>query len=278
MLKEKKPVIVKELTELIDNYSVIGVINMEKFPSRALQNMRESMRGNAVIKMSRKSLIKKAIANSKKKDIQKLDEKLTKVPALLMTNENPFKVFKVIKENKTPRAAKPGDVPSVDIVIAKGPTPLAPGPSISVLQKAGLKTSVQGGKIAVMADKVVCKAGEAVTQEVADVLSLLKMEPMEIGMDLSYVWEGGTIYDREVLDVSIDDYIRDVETAVRHAVNLSVNTGYPTKLTAPIMIQKAFAEARTLAIDADVIEKDFIDEVLKKAARAAKMIEDKTNS
>jgi large subunit ribosomal protein L10 len=250
---------------------------MRKLPTRALQNMRESMRGTAVIRMSRKSLIKKAIANSKKKDIKKLEENLADVPALLVTNENPFKIFKVIKENKTPAAAKPGDVPANDILVSKGPTPLPPGPSISTLQKAGLKTSVQGGKIAVLADKVVCKAGEAVSQEVADVLSLLKVEPMEIGMDLTCVWEGGTIYGRDILDVSVDDYIRDVETAVRHAVNLSVNTGYPTKLTAPIMIQKAFAEARTLAIDADVIEKEFIDEVLKKAARAAKSLEDKAN-
>ncbi len=277
MLKNEKPKIVEELTQLIDNYSVIGVINMRKLPTKALQNMRESMRGIAIIKMSRKTMIKRAIKNSKK-DVQNLEAHLTTVPALLVTNENPFKIFKTIKENKTPAAAKPGDVPAHDILIQKGPTPLPPGPSISTLQKAGLKTSVQAGKIAVLADKVVCKAGEAVSEEVAAVLSLLKVEPMEIGMDLAYVWENGTIYGRDVLDVSIDDYINDIVSCVRKAVNLSVNTGYPTKLTAPIMIQKAFAEARTLAIDADIIEKDFIDEVLKKAARAAKMIEDKTNN
>jgi large subunit ribosomal protein L10 len=275
MLKNEKPKIVKELTHLIDTHEVIGVINMRKLPTRALQNMRESMRGTAIIKMSRKSLIKKALHESKK-EVKNLEEKLTGVPALLLTNENPFRIFKTLKENKTPASAKPGDIPAKDITIPKGPTPLPPGPSISTLQKAGLKTSVQGGKIAVMADKIVCKAGEKITQEVADVLSLLKIEPMEIGMDLAYVWEDGTIYDRTVLDVSVDDYINDLVRGVQHAVNLSVNTGYPTKLTVPIMIQKAFAEARTLAIEADIIEKEFIDEVLKKAARAAKMLKERT--
>src|SRR3972149_11281166 len=110
MLKNEKPKIVEELTQLIDNYSVIGVINMRKLPTKALQNMRESMRGVAIIKMSRKTMIKRAIKNSKK-DVQNLEAHLTTVPALLVTNENPFKIFKTIKENKTPAAAKPGDVP-----------------------------------------------------------------------------------------------------------------------------------------------------------------------
>jgi len=65
---------------------------------------------------------------------------------------------------------------------------------------------------------------------------------------------------------------------VTYGVNLSVNTGYPTKLTAPLMIQKAFAEARTLAIEADVIEKEFIVHVLSKAERAAKLLGEKTGS
>ena len=272
MLKQDKPRVVEELTDMINSYSVIGVINMRKLPARALLQMKESLRGAAVIRMSRKTMIKRALDGSNK-EIKNLE--LTAVPALLFSNENPFRLYRLIKDSRTPAAARPGDIPANDIIIQKGSTGLPPGPSISTLQKVGLKTSVQAGKIAVMSDKVVCKAGESVTQEVADVLSLLKMEPMEIGMDLVYVWENGTIYGHDVLDVSPESYIQELMLGVARAVNLSVNTGYPTKLTAPMMIQKAFMEARTLAIEADVIEKDFIDHVLAKAARAAKMLEER---
>jgi len=274
MRKDQKPKIVHELAHMIDSYSVIGVLNMRKMPARALGQMKESMRGQAVIRMSRKTLIKKALQSSKKENVKAIEDKLTEVPALLLTNENPFRLFKLLKENRTPAAAKPGDIALRDITIQKGSTNLPPGPSISVLQKVGLKTSVQAGKIAVMADKVVCKAGDKVTQEVADVLSLLKIEPMEIGLDLAFVWENGTIYGREVLDVSAEDYIAELMQCAAHGVNLSVNTGYPTKTTAPLMLQKAFSEARSLCIETNALEAEFIDEVLRKASREAKLLKE----
>ena len=116
MLKREKPKHVDELTSIIDVYSAIGVLNMHKMPARALQQMRESMRGTTVIKMSRKSLIKKAMEKSKKRNIKMLEEKMTGVPALLLTNENPFKLFRLLKENRTPAAAKVGDVKQVQTV------------------------------------------------------------------------------------------------------------------------------------------------------------------
>lgn len=275
MRKEEKPKYVENLTEMINNYSVVGVLNMHKMPARALQQMRESMRGTTVIKMGKKGFISRALNSSKKSNIKPLGEKLVGEPALLLTNENPFRLFRLIKENKTPAAAKPGDIATKDIVISKGSTNLPPGPSISTLQKVGLKTSVQGGKIAVMADKVACKSGEKITQDLADVLSLLKIEPMEIGLDLAYVWEDGTVYGKEVLDVSVEDYINELTMCVTQGVNLSVNTGYPTKLTMPLMLQKAFIETKALAVERDIVEKEFIEDILKKAERAAKSLESK---
>ncbi len=276
MLRQEKPKYIEDLARMIDEYSVIGILNMHKLPSRALQHMRESMRGTTIIKMGKKTLIKRAIGNSNKNNIRLLDEKLTGVPALLLTNENPFRLFKLLKENRTPAPAKPGDIAIKDITIQKGSTNLPPGPSISTLQKIGLKTSVQGGKIAVLQDKAVCRAGEKITQDLAGVLSLLKIEPMETGLELTYVWEDGTIYGKDVLDVSVEDYINELTRGVTYAVNLSVNVGYPTKLTIPLMIQKAFAEAKSLAVERGLAEKDFIEELIARAERAALAIENRT--
>lgn len=275
MLKQEKPKYVEDMTRLIDEYSVIGVLNMHKMPTRSLQSIRENVRDSTVIKMGRKTLIRKALEGSKKQNLKALEEKLSGEPALLLSRENPFRLFRLLKENRMPAAAKPGDIAIKDVVIPKGPTSLPPGPSISTLQKVGLKTSVQGGKIAVMADKVVCKAGETVSQELADVLALLKIEPMEVGLDLVYAWEDGTIYGKDVLDVSVEDYVNDLARCVVQGVNLSLNTGYPTKLTAPMMLQKVFLEAKSLAVERDIVEKEFIEDILKKAERAAKSLESK---
>jgi len=273
MLKRDKPKEVEKLKELISQYKVIGLLNMHKLPARQLGQIKNSISDVAKIRMSKKILISKVLKESGKANIDKLVEKIKDEPALLLSNENPFKVFSTLKNNRSKASAKAGDKAMIDIVVPKGPTELPPGPAISTLQKIKLKASVQGGKITVIDDKTVCKPGDVVTSDIADVLSLLKIEPMEIGLDLVAAWEDGMVYDRDILDVSVEDYIRDMENAVHQAVNLSVNVGYPTGLTIKLMLQKAFNEARALCTDAGILEKDFIDDILLKAIREAKSLE-----
>ena len=75
MKKQEKPKYVEQLAGMINDYSVIGVLNMHKMPARALQQMRESMRSSTVIKMGKKNLITKAL-NSSKKNVKDLQQKL----------------------------------------------------------------------------------------------------------------------------------------------------------------------------------------------------------
>ncbi len=271
MLKTEKPIQVQKMRELTVSYKVIGILNMHKLPAKQLQQMRESLRGKAIIKMTKKCLMKKSLESNQALQ-EKLDGKKLE-PALLFSNENPFKLYKILKESRTPASAKPGDIAIKDIMIPQGPTPLPPGPAISTLQKVGLKASVQNGKIAIMQDKIVCKTGGAVTEELASVLNLLKMEPMEIGLDLIVAYEDGVFYGKDVLDIDQSQYISELQHAAHQAVNLSLNTGYITSFTAPMAVQKAFMEARSLAMETDALEKDFIDAVLAKAIRELKAIE-----
>ncbi|MBI2173211.1 MAG: 50S ribosomal protein L10 [Candidatus Aenigmarchaeota archaeon] len=268
----KKENEVKELADIMNSHSVIGILDMHKMPARQLQMIRNKLRGKAVIRMSKKSLIRLAIENVQKKDINPLQDVLDTCgfePAILATNENPFRIYKFLKDNRSPAAAKPGDKATKDIMIQKGPTSLPPGPAISTLQKVGLKASVQGGKIAILQDKVVCKEGETINDDLAGVLSLLKIEPMEIGLRISHVYEDGTLYEKSVLDIDMDDYLKILQNCIHEAINLSVNTGYPTKETIRIMLQKAFIESKSLCIETNAMEKDFIDEILMKAVRQA---------
>ncbi len=274
MVKQEKMQEVEEMRRLIDSHNVIGVLNMHKLPARQLGRIRYRLQ-RTKIKMSKKSLTLRALEGSNKKNISSIKNKIDGPTALLFTNENPFRLFRQLKESRTPATAKTGDIATKDIVIQKGSTGLPPGPAISTLQKIGLKASVQGGKIAVLQDKVVCKIGERINEDTANVLSLLKLEPMEIGLDLIVAYEDGVIYEKDVLDVSADEYVRQIETAVHHAFNLSLNTGYPTKQTIELMIQKVFNEAKNLAVEADVLEKDFMDDILLKVIRQALALESK---
>lgn len=273
MLKLDKPQKVKEIGGMVDEYSVIGVLNMHKLPGRQLQAIRDSLRGKAVIRMGKKSLLQMVVQNSKKRDLPELLNFMQGETAFLLANENPFRLFRLIKNARSPAAAKANDIAPHDILIQKGSTNLPPGPAISTLQKIGLKTTVQGGKIAISQDKVVAKAGEKISEDVVNVLNLMKLEPMEIGLDLVVAYEDGFVYSKELLDIDMGRYLSEIYGCVTDAINLSVNAQYPTTLTVEIMLRKAFAEARALCMESGIIEDEFIGYLLSKAAREAEALE-----
>jgi large subunit ribosomal protein L10 len=274
MLKKDKPKELEEVKKLMEQYKTVGILSMHKLPARVQLKVKNNLKGVAVIRMSGKNVIERALKETKKGE--GLVEKMESSPALILSNENPFKLFALLKKNRVPSTAKLGDVVTKDIIIKKGSTGIAPGPAISTLQKVGLKTRVEGGKIAVADDKVIIKAGEAVNEDAVAVLSLLKIEPVEIGMNMVAAWDG-TMYGKDVLDVDAEQYLAEIAAAVSKAINLSVNTGYPTKLTIYIMLMKAFSEAKTLCIEANIFEKDAIGDVLSKAVAQMKALESKLN-
>lgn len=269
ILKSEKPKMVDELKRLIQSYKVVGVIDMHKMPTKQAQKMRERLRNIAAFKMTRKSLLTRALEATK----PELAGKLKGVPALILSNENAFKLYKILKQNRVPAAAKVNDIAAKEIVIPKGPTPIPPGPAISGLQKVGLKTGVQAGKIAVLQDKVVAKAGDVITADLVNVLNLLKMEPMDIGLEIVAAIEEGTVYEKAVLDIDAESYISSILLAVQQAMNLSLNTGYLIPETAVLAVQKAYLEAKTLATAANIIEKDFIADAIAKAELQAKELQ-----
>lgn len=265
MVSERKKAMVKEVGSLIEMYPVIGLLDMYKLPSRQLHDIRESMKGKAVIKMVKKKIMKIIIEKNEKAGLQKILEEIKEQPALLFSEVNPFELAKIIESSRTTAAAKPGDVATKDIVVKEGPTSLKPGPVIGELQRVKIPAGVEGDKIVVKKDTVVTREGEEIDRNVSEVLSKLGIEPMEIGLNLICVYDHGTIYPKEILSVPTEKYENDVIVAYRDAFNLSMNIGYVTKETLPFLITKAFNEALSLAREGNVITKETLPGILAEA-------------
>ena len=259
MRKDEKPQEVEKLKKLIKQYKVIGLLNMHKLPARQLLAIKQKLEGTAMIKMSKKTLLKRALDDSNGAAI--LFDQIKGEPALLLSNDNPFSLYRIIKESRSPAAAKIGDVATKDIVITQGSTGLPPGPAISVLQKVGLKASVQQGAIAILQDKTVCKSGDVVSEELASVLSLLKIEPMEIGMNLTAAYEDGIIYKKDVLSIDDKVYLQNIQTAHMDAIKLALAVEYPEKSILELLIKKSYLETKALASAVNYEEKTEIKEV-----------------
>jgi len=263
---------VKELSNQINENPIIGIFDVTNMPAAALQKIKYELHGKAEMRSVKKSLLVRAVENSNKKELKDV---IVGQPGIIITSMDPFKLYKIINKSKTNVAAKPGNVAPNDIEVKAGPTELMPGPAISTLSKVGIQSKVEGGKIAVMRDKLVAKAGQEISADLASVLSMLKIEPIEVGLDLKAVYEDGTIYTKDVLAIDEQQVLNDMISGYHHAVNLSIESGFIIKEAVPIMISKAFNEARALALEAGVVSKDIIGELLAKAVAEMGALEEK---
>lgn len=264
---EYKKKIVENLVNLIANYPIIGIVNMQNLPAKQLQKIRAQLRDRIVLTMTKKTLIRLALKEAEKikYNIQKLESYLNGMPALLFTEDNPFKLYKVLKENKSKAPAKPGQLAPQDIIIKSGPTPFAPGPIISELSSIGLKAGVEQGKVVIKGDCVVVKAGEEISPKVAEILTRLGIEPMEIGLELVVVYEDGTLYTKDILDIDEEEFNNKVKRAIIEAFNLALFLNYPTKDTIKLLLTNAHRDAKLLGTSQKLLDKEIIEELIKEA-------------
>jgi len=207
--------------------------------------------------------------------IEKLDEYIKiGMPALLFTKENPFALYKTLKKSKSKAAAKPGQTAPYDLVIPAGPTPFSPGPVISEFAQIGVKAGVEGGKVAIKQDAVVAKLGEPITSGVASMLARLGITPMEIGLNLLAVYEKGTVYPKSVLDIDETKFMQDLTNAIMSGLNLAVDVAYPTTDTTELLLQKAWREAKAVAIEGSILASGIVEDVLGNAERIAISMKD----
>ncbi len=264
---EWKRELVQGLKGKFYDYPAVGILSISGIPARQFQQIRDKLRGKAEIKVSRKVLLRIAIekASEEHEGLKELAEYLEGPSALVFTNMDPFKLRKLLEENRTTAPAKPGmDAPD-DIVIPEGDTDFSPGPVVGELQSAGVNARIQAGKVVVLEDSKIVEEGEPISEEVAGVLSRFDIEPREIGFELTAAFADGTVFPGEVLDVDVDEKLEEIKTASLNALKLSLAVDFPTTRTVQIKIGEASSKAKNLAFNATIYTSEIAPQLLSKA-------------
>ncbi len=250
--------------DLLETYDSVGVVSVTGIPSKQLQDMRRGLHGSAALRMSRNTLLVRALEEVDD-GLEELTQYISGEVGLVATNDNPFGLFQQLEESKTPAPINAGEVAPNDIVIPEGDTGIDPGPFVGELQQIGANARIQEGSIKVMEDSVVVEEGETVSTDVANVLTELGIEPKEVGLDLRGVYSEGVLFTPEELEIDVEEYRADIQSAAASARNLSVNAEYPTTQTAPALIRKAQGEAKSLGLQAAIESPDLADDLVSKA-------------
>jgi large subunit ribosomal protein L10 len=246
MNKKEKSKSIEKLKEEMEKYTVIGVMDIHKMPSKQLQEIRKSLRGKAKLKVVKKIVLKYAIEGVKNEKIKELEDLLPTQPGLIFSDLEAFKLFSIIDNLRFKTFAKEGDTAEEDIWAYAGPTSLMAGPAISEFQQAGVPASIEGGKIKVRKDACVVKKGEEITGVKADVLRKLKVEPMEVLLKVVALYQNGEIFKGDVLEL-VSEYPKMLPKAFNNALNLSVHIVYPTKENIKYLLAKANQAANAIS-------------------------------
>lgn len=273
MTREEKEEKVEEFRQKIERYPVVGILDMHNLPSKQLQQMKKEVKDFADIKMSRKTLMHLALEGSQDEEVEDLKQNGAIQPAFIFSEKDPFQLFQLIQENKTSAAADGGEFAPNDIEIPEGDTGIGPGPMLGKLQQAGLNVQVEDGSIHVQQAGTLVEQGEEITNDDAEILNQMGIEPLEIGLDLKLVYSDGELFERQDLDIDTEEYRSDVELASSRAFNLAVNAGYTTERTAPTVIANASQKARNLSISQGIVTGDTAEEIISLASSKAESLE-----
>lgn len=255
---------IEEFEDLIGEHEAVGIVNVEGIASKQFQQIRRNLHGAAKVRVGRNTLMRRALESQ---GLENLVEYVEGQTGLLLTDDNPFALYQKIEEGKSSAPISAGQEATSEVVVPEGDTGFDPGPMVGDLQQAGISARIEEGSIKVVEDSVVLEPGEEATPEIEEALSKLDIEPLEVGLDLRALVEKaeGTVLEPDTLDIDVDDYRADLESAAAGAFNLGVNAGVVNDSTRDTLVSKAYTDALAVGIEAGVYEPEVLDNLLAEA-------------
>jgi len=236
---------VEELAKLMKHKTVM-VVSVKNLPAANFQEVKKKLRGKAVIKVAKKSLIDFALEHSDEKILKQLVDYINSDTAILFSDDDAFEISAFLSENEMPAKAKIGQEAKENIEVKAGPTDLLPGPDISALSSLGLNPKVEGGKIHIMKDAVLVKTGEKINAEKASALAKLGINPFKIGLEPVAAYMEGKIYPGiKVNKTGILNQMRDI---FARSISFAVSVEYPAKEALQPLLSKANSHEKSLSI------------------------------
>jgi large subunit ribosomal protein L10 len=262
---KKKMEQIENTNEEIKKYKTVALLELRKLPDALLQSLRRKIRqdGGKVVVL-KKPVISRVLAANKKLagHVSECDRPV----ALILTNTSPYELNRFFKQHRKKRAAKVGDIANADIVVPEGETDLPPGPALSELKAGGVNVQIKGGKIVVAKESIVAKEGDKLLVSKVKALQALGVKPFDVMASLVFGFDGEYVYAKDLLDIG-DTIDADLAGSLSDAMNLSLNTAYPTGQNIDMLLGQAIRQSVNVALNADVYSSTSIEQLLVSALR-----------
>ncbi len=261
--------LVDDLSDRLSKSKVSAIVGIKGISNNQLQKIRRDLRGEMELKVTRGTLIWKALEKSGVKGFENLRELISGQVAILTTDSAPNATFEKLSKTKQKSPAKGGEVADDDIVVEASETSFPPGPMVSEFQKVGLQTAIEKGKIVIKKDTVLVKKGETISKEKAGVLKKLEIFPLTVGIDMKGALYDGIFFDESALSITPSSVLQDVSRALVIAKKLALASKFIVPEIVPELLVMARINAESLAIAAGVVDEGNIELFILKAIKDA---------
>ncbi|KAL5991514.1 hypothetical protein ACLOJK_012423 [Asimina triloba] len=251
---EKKALYDQKLCKLLDQYTQVLIVQADNVGSNQLQNIRHGLRGDSIVLMGKNTMMKRSIrlhseqtGNNAYLNLLPL---LVGNVGLIFTKGDLKEVSEEVAKYKVGAPARVGLVAPIDVVVPPGNTGLDPSQT-SFFQVLNIPTKINKGTVEIVTPVELIKKGEKVGSSEAALLSKLGIRPFSYGLIVCQVYDNGSVFSPEVLDLTEDDLIEKFASGVAMVTALSLAISYPTLAAAPHMFVNGFKNVLAVAIATD---------------------------
>lgn len=246
-----------KIVELMNEFPKCFIVGVDNVGSKQMQQIRQSLRGNAVVLMGKNTMIRKAIRGHLEQNPQ-LERLLPYIKGnvgFVFTKGDLAEVRDIILANKVAAPAKAGALAPIDVIVPAQNTGLGPEKT-SFFQALSIQTKIARGTIEMLSDVKLITAGDRVGASEATLLNMLKISPFFYGLQIQQVYDSGTVFSPSILDLTDDDVRRRFMEGVTNIASLSLAIGYPTVVSAPHSIINGFKNLLAVAAETEISFKE----------------------
>merc|ERR550534_842182 len=165
-------------------------------------------------------------------DLEKLLPHIRGNIGFVFTKEDLVEIRDMLLANKVRAPAKAGALAPLDVVVPAQNTGMGPEKT-SFFQALQIPTKITKGTIEITSDVHLITAGDKVGMSEATLLNMLKVSPFTYGLVVQKVYDSGSVFDPEILDITDEDLKAKFMAGVANVAAVSLAISYPTIASVP---------------------------------------------
>jgi large subunit ribosomal protein LP0 len=242
-----------KLKELLEEYPSIFIVNVDNVGSNQMHQIRHALRNKAIILMGKNTMVRKALRTfvSDNPQYEKLFPHIRGNIGFVFTKGDLKETREVILSNKVRAPARAGAIAPLDVFVPAGNTGMEPG-NTAFFQALGVPTKISRGTIEIINQVHLVKVGTKVGASEATLLNKLNISPFTYGLTITQIYDNGTTFQPEVLDIEDSTLIEHISNTIRTIASISLAIkNYPTVASVPHSLINSYKNLLAISVETE---------------------------